>query len=102
MATLENYNPATAGKYDPGQIVILFDHRQSGPQSSENQMSTFQSYWLDGLYRLGWPSWQTPEFEAGNLRLIWYTVRSVSLHLSTNPTCVWVFGAYNTTLKISD
>jgi len=69
---LAKFNPATAGKHDPGQIVIFFDDRMT--RSKEDKMSWFQSYWIEGMYRLGWPSWQIPDLEPGKLRLIWYTV----------------------------
>lgn len=68
---LAKFNPATAGKHDPGQIVILFDNRME--TTKDDKKSMFQSYWIEGMYRLGWPSWQIPDLEPGKLRLIWYT-----------------------------
>lgn len=71
---LKSFDPATAGSYDPGAVVVFFDHR--GFKSAKDQMSFFQNYWLGTKFRLGWPSiWWTTDLEPGNLRLIWYTVR---------------------------
>ncbi|KAK4554551.1 hypothetical protein LTR86_008406 [Recurvomyces mirabilis] len=72
--TLENFDPRTAGAYDPGQMIILFDNRHIKPSPEENKMSTYQTYHLDGLIRMGWISYtHRPDLEPGNLRLIWYT-----------------------------
>lgn len=75
---LRAFNPSTAGAYDPGQVVIFFDHR--GFKTDKDAMSRYQSYWLETKYRLGWPSfWYTTDLEPGKLRLVWYTVRDVWL-----------------------
>ena len=75
QAQLDGFNPATAGTYDPGQVVIFFDHRSF--ISEKDSMSRYQSYWLQTKSRLGWPSfWYTSDLEPGKLRLVWYTVRS--------------------------
>jgi hypothetical protein len=74
QAQLDGFNPATAGKYDPGQVVIFFDSRSF--KCEKDTMSRYQSYWLDTKSRLGWPSfWYTSDLEPGKLRLVWYTVR---------------------------
>lgn len=71
--TLDTFDPATAGAYNPGHVVVFFDHR--GVKSSKDQMGYLQNYWLSTKYRLGWPSvWWTTDLEPGKLRLIWYTV----------------------------
>lgn len=67
---LAKFNPND--KYDPGKIVIFFDARTE--RSSEDKFSTLQRYWTEGLYRLGWPSFYTPDLDPGMLRLVWYTV----------------------------
>ena len=73
QARLDGFNPATAGTYDPGQVVIFFDHRSF--KSEKDAMSRYQSYWLETKSRLGWPSfWYTSDLEPGKLRLVWYTV----------------------------
>jgi hypothetical protein len=73
QAQLDGFNPATAGTYDPGQVVIFFDHRSF--ISEKDSMSRYQSYWLQTKSRLGWPSfWYTSDLEPGKLRLVWYTV----------------------------
>jgi hypothetical protein len=78
QAQLDAFNPATAGTYNPGQVVIFFDHR--GFKTDKDAMGRFQNYWLSTKYRLGWPSiWYTSDLEPGKLRLVWYTV---SLNLS--------------------
>jgi hypothetical protein len=70
---LDAFNPSTAGTYNPGQVVIFFDHR--GFKTEKDTMGRFQNYWLSTKYRLGWPSiWYTNDLEPGKLRLIWYTV----------------------------
>lgn len=70
---LRTFDPATAGAYDPGQVVVFFDHRSF--KSEKDQMSRYQSYWLETKSRLGWPSfWYTSDLEPGKLRLVWYTV----------------------------
>lgn len=70
---LRTFDPAKAGTYNPGQVVIFFDHR--GFKCEKDQMSRYQSYWLETKYRLGWPSfWYTSDLEPGRLRLVWYTV----------------------------
>lgn len=70
---LRTFNPATAGAYNPGQVVVFFDNRAF--KSAKDQLSYFQNYWLDTKYRLGWPSlWSTNDLEPGKLRLVWYTV----------------------------
>jgi hypothetical protein len=73
QARLDAFNPATAGTYNPGQVVIFFDHR--GFKTEHDAMGRFQNYWLSTKYRLGWPSiWYTSDLEPGKLRLVWYTV----------------------------
>lgn len=76
---LDAFNPATAGAYNPGQVVIFFDHRAF--KSAQDAMSRRQSYWLETKSRLGWPSfWWTSDLEPGKIRLVWYTVGlSISL-----------------------
>ncbi|KAK4548348.1 hypothetical protein LTR36_010218 [Oleoguttula mirabilis] len=74
MASLNNFDGGAAGKYDPGLITIFWDGRQSGaPPPSEDKMSYYQSYYIAGLYKLGWPSYHTPDLEPGKLRLVFYT-----------------------------
>lgn len=70
-ARLKNFDPSKNEKYDPGQIVILFDNRQV--KTKDDQFSTLQSYWTEGLYKLGWPSFYKPDLDPGMLRLTWYT-----------------------------
>lgn len=84
---LRTFDPATAGAYDPGQVVVFFDHRSF--KSEKDQMSRYQSYWLETKSRLGWPSfWYTSDLEPGKLRLVWYThagnegSREYPLHLA--------------------
>lgn len=75
-ANLNNFDGGAAGKYDPGFIKIFWDGRQSGvPSPADDKMSYYQSYYMAGLYRLGWPSYHVQDLEPGNLRLMWYTVR---------------------------
>lgn len=72
QAQLDAFNPASAGTYNPGQVVIFFDHR--GFKTEHDAMGRFQNYWLSTKYRLGWPSiWYTSDLEPGKLRLVWYT-----------------------------
>nr|OQO32074.1 hypothetical protein B0A51_00612 [Rachicladosporium sp. CCFEE 5018] len=69
---LATFQPASAGAYNPGTVVIFFDAR--GFKSAQDQLPTYQSYWLETKYRLGWPSiWSTTDLEPGKLRLVWYT-----------------------------
>ena len=74
MQSLDKFDPQTAGKYDPGQIIVLYDNRTY--KSHEDKLGFFQSYWLEGMYNLGWPSLSTPNLEPGYIRLIFYTVCS--------------------------
>ena len=69
---LAAFEPSKSTKYDPGKIIVLFDDRLV--KSDADQFSSFQSYWTEGLYRLGWPSVRTPDLDPGNVRLVWYTV----------------------------
>nr|POE87763.1 hypothetical protein CFP56_10992 [Quercus suber] len=72
MATgLDEFEPSKAGKYDPGQIVILFDGRQN--KSPDEKYSIFQYYWMESMIKLGWPSVHAQDLEPGKLRLIWYS-----------------------------
>ncbi|KXL50444.1 hypothetical protein M433DRAFT_176420 [Acidomyces richmondensis BFW] len=71
--SLEDYDPTKAEKYDPGTVVIFFDNRHSGGPANGPQLSTYQSYRLWGLQKLGWPSFDTPDLEPGKIRLVWYT-----------------------------
>ena len=76
ITSLDQFDPRTAGKHDPGQLIILFDNRHIKPRAEDNRMSTYQSYYLDGLSRLGWPTyWEKPDLDPGNVKLVWYTVR---------------------------
>lgn len=73
IRSLDKFDSQTAGKHDPGQIVVLFDHRHI--KSAEDNMSTFTSYYLSGLSRMGWASyWNPPDLDPGKIRLAWYTV----------------------------
>ncbi|KAK5127813.1 hypothetical protein LTR85_004929 [Meristemomyces frigidus] len=73
-ANINNFDGGAAGKYDPGFIKIFWDGRQAGiPAPSDDKMSYYQSYYIAGLYKLGWPSYHTPDLEPGKLRLVWYT-----------------------------
>ena len=82
QAQLDAFNPASAGTYNPGQVVIFFDHR--GFKTEHDAMGRFQNYWLSTKYRLGWPSiWYTSDLEPGKLRLVWYTV-SLDLHVASS------------------
>ena len=85
--TLARFDPAKEGKYDPGQIVILFDNRIA--KTSDDKFSTIQSYWTESLYRLGWPSLYKPILDPGYIRLIWYTVCAWAVlhlfHVRHNP-----------------
>lgn len=76
-ALLDQFDARTAGAHDPGQLIILFDHRHIGPENpSDDQFTRTQKYYLDGLIRLGWPTyWNNVECDPGNLLLTWYTVR---------------------------
>ena len=71
---LKEFDPSKTEKYDPGQIVIFFDNRMA--KTTDDKFSTFQTYWTDGLYRLGWPSLRRPNLDVGMIRLVWYTVRT--------------------------
>lgn len=68
---LKEFEPSKHEKYDPGQIVILFDNRMA--RTKDDNFSTFQSYWTSSLYKLGWPSFSKPDLDPGLLRLTWYT-----------------------------
>ena len=70
-ARLKDFDPSKNEKYDPGQIVIFFDNRLA--KTKDDNFSTLQSYWTEGLYKLGWPSFFKPDLDPGMLRLIWYT-----------------------------
>jgi hypothetical protein len=68
---LKDFDPSKNEKYDPGQIVIFFDNRLA--KTKDDNFSTLQTYWTEGLYKLGWPSFFKPDLDPGMLRLIWYT-----------------------------
>ena len=68
---LKDFDPSKNEKYDPGQIVIFFDNRLA--KTKDDNFSTLQTYWTEGLYKLGWPSFFKQDLEPGMLRLIWYT-----------------------------
>ncbi|KAK6435980.1 hypothetical protein LTR95_007835 [Oleoguttula sp. CCFEE 5521] len=64
---LATFQPASAGAYNPGTVVIFFDAR--GFKSAQDQLPTYQSYWLETKYRLGWPSiWYTTDLEPEGMR----------------------------------
>ncbi|QIX00610.1 hypothetical protein AMS68_006127 [Peltaster fructicola] len=70
--TLAAFNPAKAGKYEPGSVVVFFDHRSF--KSDKDKSPFYQNYWLDTKSRMGWASlWPTTDLEPGNLRLVFYT-----------------------------
>ena len=73
---LAAFEPTNTIKYDPGKIIVLFDDRLN--KTNADQFSSFQSYWTEGLYRLGWPSVRTPDLDPGNVRLVWYTVSDIA------------------------
>ena len=88
--SLDAFNPASAGTYNPGQVVIFFDHR--GFKTEHDAMGRFQNYWLSTKYRLGWPSiWYTSDLEPGKLRLVWYTV-SLGLYVAFSTKIMYVCG----------
>ena len=68
---LKEFDPSKSEKYDPGQIVIFFDNRLA--KTKDDNFSRIQSYWTEGLYRMGWPSFFKPDLDPGMLRLTWYT-----------------------------
>ncbi|EMC93300.1 hypothetical protein BAUCODRAFT_36985 [Baudoinia panamericana UAMH 10762] len=69
---LQNLHNESGTEYNPGQIIILFDNRHF--KTADSKLSTFQTYYLDGLCRLGWATyWEKPDLEPRKLRLIWYT-----------------------------
>ncbi|KAK5689447.1 hypothetical protein LTR17_026261 [Elasticomyces elasticus] len=71
ITALGSFDPRTAGAHDPGQIIILFDDRHIKP--AENTMSRYQSYYLNGLTRMGWATyWEKPNLDPGNLEVVWY------------------------------
>ena len=70
--TLAQFEPSKNEKYDPGKLVILFDNRIA--KSEHDKFSYFQTYWTEGLYKLGWPSLYRPDLDPGNIRLVWLTV----------------------------
>ncbi|KAF2774571.1 hypothetical protein EJ03DRAFT_323135 [Teratosphaeria nubilosa] len=78
-AALASFDPATAGKHDPGSIIILFDGRDQGPaeagvDSRGVQMNTLSNYYVWGLQKLGRSHyWNPPDLDPGMLRLVWWT-----------------------------
>lgn len=70
-ARLKEFEASKNEKYDPGQVVIFFDNRLA--KTKDDNFSAFQSYWTEGLYKLGWPSFFKQNLDPGMLRLIWYT-----------------------------
>nr|POE54489.1 hypothetical protein CFP56_41427 [Quercus suber] len=85
MATgLDGFEPSKSGRYDPGQVVILFDGRQN--KSPEEKYSTLQYYWMQSMIKLGWPSVHAQDLEPGKLRLMWDSRLSTlaSLHRQGN------------------
>ena len=84
VTSLDTFDARTAGAHDPGQIIILFDNRHIKPKPEDNKMSSYQSYYLDGLTRMGWPTyWEKPNIDPGNIELVWYTVRLPRLTITT-------------------
>ncbi|KAK5108023.1 hypothetical protein LTR62_008858 [Meristemomyces frigidus] len=73
-ANLETYDPSTPLP-DPGPLKLLFDNRHILPSAAENTMSTYQTYRLQGLIKLGWPTYgyNKIHLDPGTLKLIWYT-----------------------------
>ncbi|TKA80078.1 hypothetical protein B0A55_02472 [Friedmanniomyces simplex] len=89
VTALDSFDSRTAGEHDPGQIIILFDHRHILPKPEDNKMSRYQAYYLDGLSRMGWATyWEKPNLDPGNIQLVWYThagaqgTRNYPLHKS--------------------
>ncbi|KAK3075756.1 hypothetical protein LTR53_000694 [Teratosphaeriaceae sp. CCFEE 6253] len=87
---LDAFDPQSAGAHDPGQLIILFDARHILPKAEDNQMSRFQTYYLDGLTRMGWANyWDKWSVDPGEIMLIWYThagaqgTRAFPLHKCT-------------------
>ncbi len=75
VTALDSFDSRTAGEHDPGQIIILFDHRHILPRPEDNKMSSYQTYYLDGLSRMGWATyWEKPILDPGKIQLVWYTV----------------------------
>lgn len=83
---LAAFNPAKDGAYNPGPVVVFFDHRAF--KSAEDKSSSLQNYWLDTKSRLGWTSlWGVKDLEPGKLRLVFYTVSVVRWYSPyTRPT----------------
>ncbi|KAK1061674.1 hypothetical protein LTR12_009008 [Friedmanniomyces endolithicus] len=74
VTALDSFDSRTAGEHDPGQIIILFDHRHILPRPEDNKMSSYQAYYLDGLSRMGWATyWEKPNLDPGKIQLVWYT-----------------------------
>ncbi|KAK0934216.1 hypothetical protein LTR48_007412 [Friedmanniomyces endolithicus] len=74
VTALDSFDSRTAGEHDPGQIIILFDHRHILPRPEDNKMSSYQTYYLDGLSRMGWATyWEKPILDPGKIQLVWYT-----------------------------
>ncbi|KAK0940327.1 hypothetical protein LTR29_008066 [Friedmanniomyces endolithicus] len=74
VTALDSFDSRTAGEHDPGQIIILFDHRHILPRPEDNKMSSYQAYYLDGLSRMGWATyWEKPNLDPGKIQLLWYT-----------------------------
>ncbi len=75
VTALDSFDSRTAGEHDPGQIIILFDHRHILPRPEDNKMSSYQAYYLDGLSRMGWATyWEKPNLDPGKIQVVWYTV----------------------------
>ncbi|WPG99428.1 Hypothetical protein R9X50_00224200 [Acrodontium crateriforme] len=73
MDSLDKFDPRTAGAYNAGQIIILFDGRHCGPKPGEDKTTMLQSYWMKAMCSLGWPSVHAQDLEPGRVRLMWYT-----------------------------
>ena len=68
---LATFNPSKNERYDPGNIIILYDARTFTTEN--NKFSPLQHYYTSALTRLGWPSLFTPDVPPAHLRIIWYT-----------------------------
>jgi hypothetical protein len=86
MSNLDKFDPATAGKYDPGHVVVFFDNRTY--KTFEDKHSLFSNAYLQAMSQLGWSNLTgIKDLEPGKLRIVFYTVcqnsclQHLSLHL---------------------
>lgn len=76
---LNSFDPATAGRYDPGYLEIFYDNRTY--KGFDDKLPIWQDYWLQGLSRLSRPSLFYPsDIYPGFIQIVFYTVCLLENH----------------------